>query len=90
MLLKKYTDYRTRMGLGQLFGITGLIGLIASGALGNPPVLSLFVDGTRIFDFLRGFLAGLSGGLLGLSLVFNVSALLSIRRLDGSGSPRGE
>jgi hypothetical protein len=68
-----------RLGLGQLFGILGLIGLVASGALGNPSFLSIFMEESRIYDFLRGFLAGLAGGLLGLSLVFNVAALISIR-----------
>jgi hypothetical protein len=80
MLLKKYTDYKTRLGLGQLFGITGLIGLIASGALGNPCVLTLFMDESRLYDFFRGFLAGVSGSLLGLSLVFSVAALATIRK----------
>lgn len=83
MLLKKYLDYRMRLGLGQLFGILGMIGLIASGALGNPSLLSYLMKETSAYDFLRGFLAGLGGGLLGLSLVFNVAALISIRN-DGS------
>jgi hypothetical protein len=69
-----------RLALGQLFAVAGLIGLVASGALGNPSVLSFFMEPSRIFDFLRGFLAGLSGGLLGISLVFNAAALVSIRR----------
>ena len=80
MLLRKYTDYETRLGLGQLFGLLGLIGLIASGTLGNPSVFSLFTEPSRVFDFLQGFTTGLSGALLGLSLVFNVAALVSIRR----------
>jgi hypothetical protein len=80
MLLRKYTDYRTRLGLGQLFGITGLIGLVASGTLGNASALLLFMDESRVFDFLRGFLAGISGSLLGLSLVFSVAALITIRK----------
>ena len=80
MLLRKYTDYKTRLGLAQLFGITGLIGLVASGTLGNPTVLVLFMEESRLFDFLKGFLAGVSGSMLGLSMVFSVAALLSIRR----------
>ena len=79
MLLRKYTDYQTRLGLGQLFGIAGLIGLVASGTLGNPSVLVLFMSESRIFDFLQGFLAGVSGTMLGLSLVFSVAALVTIR-----------
>ena len=80
MLLRKITDYETRLGLGQLFGILGLIGLVASGSLGNPSVFSLFMEPSRTLDFLRGFATGLSGALLGLSLVFNAAALLSIRK----------
>lgn len=79
MLLRKYTDSNTRFGLGQIFGILGLIGLVASGALGNPSVFTLFMEESRLFDFCRGFLAGLSGTLLGLSLVFNVAALIAVR-----------
>jgi hypothetical protein len=79
MLLRKYTDYKTRLGLGQLFGIVGLIGLVASGTLGNPSVLVLFMSESHIFDFLRGFMAGISGTMLGLSLVFSVAALATIR-----------
>lgn len=79
MLLKKYTDYKTRLGLGQLFGTVGLIGLIAGGALGNPSVFSLFIEPSRALDFLRGFTVGISGVLLGLALVFNTAALASIR-----------
>jgi len=69
-----------RLGLGQLFGILGLVGLVASGVLGNASFLSVFMEESRIYDFLRGFLAGLAGALLGLSLVFNVAALISIRK----------
>ncbi|MCK5407432.1 MAG: hypothetical protein KAJ17_08295 [Candidatus Krumholzibacteria bacterium] len=83
MLLRKYTDYKMRLGLGQLFGMLGLIGLVASGALGNPSILSIFMEESRINDFLCGFLAGSAGALLGLSLVFNVAALISIRN-DGA------
>ncbi len=79
MLLRKYTDYQTRLGLGQLFGIIGLIGLVASGTLGNPSVLVLFMSESRLFDFLRGFMAGISGTMLGLSLVFSAAALATIR-----------
>jgi hypothetical protein len=80
MILRKYTDYKTRLGLGQLSGILGLIGLVASGTLGNPSVFSLLMEPSRLSDFLRGFTTGLSGALLGLSLVFNVAALISIRK----------
>jgi hypothetical protein len=80
MLLRKYTDYETRLGLGQLFGLMGLIGLIASGTLGIPSVFSLFMEPSRPFDFLQGFTAGLSGALLGLSVVFSTAALVSIRK----------
>jgi hypothetical protein len=79
MLLKRYTDSSTRLGLGQLFGVLGLIGLVASGALGNPSVFSLIIEESRAYDFLRGFAAGLSGGLLGLSLVFSVAGLISVK-----------
>lgn len=79
MLLLRLRDYETRLGLGQLFGVTGLIGMIASGTLGNSSVFSLFMEPSRVFDFLRGFSAGVSGSLLGMSLVFSVAALVSIR-----------
>lgn len=79
MLLRRCTDSRTRLGLGQLFGVLGLIGLVASGTLGNPSVFSLIMDESRLCDFLTGFAAGLSGGLLGLSLVFNVAGLISVK-----------
>jgi hypothetical protein len=79
MLLRKYTDYETRLGLGQLFGLLGMIGLIASGALGTPSVYSLVMEPSRLFDFLRGFTAGVSGAMLGLSVVFVSAALVSIR-----------
>ena len=79
MLLRKYTDYETRLGLGQLFGVLGLVGLVASGALGNPSVFSLLMEPSRVFDFLCGFCAGLGGALLGLALVFNAAALVSIK-----------
>jgi hypothetical protein len=80
MLLRRITDYETRLGLGQLFGILGLIGLVASGSLGNPSVFSLFLEPSRTLDFVRGFATGLSGALLGLSLVFNAAELVSIRK----------
>lgn len=89
MLLRKYTDYQTRLGLSQLFGITGVIGLVASGTLGNPTVLVLFMEESRLFDFLRGFMAGVSGAMLGLSMVFSVAALLSIRRGSRPENPTG-
>ena len=79
MLLKQYTDSKTRLALGQLFGIVGLIGLVASGTFGNPSVFSLFMEPSRLVDFLRGFLTGVSGASLGMSLVFNVAALVTIR-----------
>ena len=80
MFLRKYTDSKTRLGLGQLFGIVGLVGLVASGTLGNPSVLTLFMEQSRLFDFLRGFMTGVSGASLGLALVFNVAGLVSIRK----------
>lgn len=86
MLLRKYEDFETRLGLGQLFGIIGLIGLVASGSLGNPSVFSLFMDASRATDFLRGFTTGVAGALLGLSLVFNTAALVSIRRARSNKS----
>ena len=76
MLLRKCTDFKTRIGLGQVFGITGLI---ASGTLGNTSVLALFLDNSRVLDFSRGVLAGISGSMLGFSLVFSVAALAAIR-----------
>jgi hypothetical protein len=81
MLLRRITDYETRLGLGQLFGILGLIGLVASGSLGNASVYSLLMEPSRALDFVRGFATGLSGALLGLSLVFNAAALVSIRKM---------
>jgi hypothetical protein len=86
MLLRKYTDYQTRLGLGQLFGILGLIGLVASGTLGNPSILVLFMSESRLFDFLQGFLAGISGVMLGLSLVFSVAALITVRNSRKTGN----
>jgi hypothetical protein len=79
MLLRKYRDSKTRLGLGQLFGIAGIVGLVASGTLGNASVLTLFMEQSRLFDFLRGFMTGISGVLLGLALVFNVAGLASKR-----------
>lgn len=79
MLLRRYTDSKTRLGLGQLFGVLGLIGLVASGTLGNPSIFSLIMDESRFYDFLRGFVTGLAGGMLGLALVFNVAGLISVR-----------
>jgi hypothetical protein len=80
MLLKRYVDYRVRLGLGQLWGTLGLIGLIASGAFGNTNVLGLFMEESRLLDFLRGFLTGLSAVALGMSVVFSAAALVAIRR----------
>lgn len=79
MLMRKYIDYQTRLALGQVLGIAGVIGLVASGTLGNPSVLVLFMSESRLFDFLRGVMAGISGSMLGLSLVFSVAALATIR-----------
>jgi hypothetical protein len=79
MLLRKHTDSKTRLALGQLFGILGLLGIFASGALGNPDVFSFFMEESRLYDFSRGFLTGLSGAMLGMSLVFNIAGLISIR-----------
>ena len=59
---------------------TGIVGLIAAGAFGGNGLFGLFVEESRLLDFLRGFLAGVSGVLLGLSVVFNVAALLTIRK----------
>jgi hypothetical protein len=47
--------------------------------LGNASVLTLFMEQSRLFDFLRGFMTGISGVLLGLALVFNVAGLASKR-----------
>ena len=80
MLLKRIKDYETLLGLGQLFGIVGLIGLVASGLLGNASVFSLFMEPSRVYDFMRGFTAGISGSLLGLSLVFSTAALVAIKK----------
>jgi hypothetical protein len=86
MLLRRIQDYETRLGLGQLFGTIGLISLIASGALGNPTLFSLFMKPSFALGFLQGFSAGMGGALLGLSLVFNTAALLSIRKERSSGN----
>ncbi len=80
MLLKRCRDYRVRLGLGQLWGTLGLVGLIASGTLGNTSVLGLFMEESRLLDFLRGFLTGLSAAALGMSVVFSAAALVAIRR----------
>lgn len=80
MLLRKYKDYRMRLALGQLFSVCGIIGLIAAGVFGGSGFFGLFMDESRLLDFLRGFLAGISGTLLGLSVVFNIAALLTIKK----------
>jgi hypothetical protein len=80
MLLRRIKDYRMRLALGQLFSICGIIGLIAAGVFGGNGFFGLFLDESRLLDFLRGFLAGVSGVLLGLSVVFNIAALLTIRK----------
>jgi len=80
MLMKRCKDYRVRLGLGQLWGTLGLVGLIASGTFGNASVLGLFMEESGLFDFLRGFLTGLSAAALGMSVVFSAAALAAIRR----------
>ena len=80
MLLRKIKDYRMRLALGQLFSVCGIVGLIAAGAFGGN---GLFLEESRVLDFLRGFLDGISGALLGLSLVFNIAALLTIGKETG-------
>lgn len=80
MLLKKYTDYEIRLVLGQLLGTLGVLGLIASGSLGNASAFSLFMGPSGTYGFLRGFTTGFSGSLLGLSLVFSAAALVSVVR----------
>lgn len=80
MLLGNVKDYRIRLALGQLFSVCGIIGLIAAGVFGGNGFFGLFIEESRVLDFLRGFLAGISGTLLGLSVVFNIAALLTIKK----------
>jgi hypothetical protein len=80
MLLRRYTDFETRLALAQLSGVLAVIGLVAGGSLGNSSVFSLFMNPSGTLDFLCGFVAGLSGVLLGLSLVLSTAALLALRK----------
>ncbi len=80
MLLKKYTNGNIRLALAQLFCVCAFVGFVAGGAFGGDGVLGLVFSPSRILDFSKGFLTGLSAALLGLSVVFAVAAFLTIKR----------
>jgi len=84
MLLKKYTDGKSRLALSQIFCVCALVGLTAGGAFGGDGVLGLFFSESRALDFTKGFLTGISSAALGLSLVFAVAAFITIKRETAS------
>ena len=73
----KNKNYHSLIGIGQILMVLGLLGF-----------LFLFYQGGQIFqyvfqktnsDFFRGFFTGLSGALLGASVVFNISGIKKYR-----------
>ncbi|NQT27767.1 hypothetical protein HQ585_20590 [candidate division KSB1 bacterium] len=70
LLIRKIKDARMLIGLGQIFLVLGLVGLYSSG------VISGEIEKT----FWNGFLLGLSGVLLGLSVPLNIVGLMRIDR----------
>ncbi len=78
MLLRKFRDYRMYLALGQLFCVCGLVGIVAGGAFGGSGFLGLFLAESRILDFLKGFIIGVSSTLLGLSLVMSAAGLAGL------------
>ena len=80
MLLRK-KDYRMKLGIGQLAGVLGMIGMSVSGAFGNASVFSLFIDHPRWLDFMNGFLIGVSSAMFGISVVLTIAGLASISKI---------
>ena len=71
-------NYRRLIAMGQILMVLGVLGF-----------LFVFVQNGRFFhsifhksnpDFFRGFFTGLSGTMLGASLVFNLTGILKYRK----------
>jgi len=71
LLLKKDWDGQTFISIGQICLVLGLIGLRITGVIGG---------GQITLTFWNGFLTGLAGGLMGLSVVMNIAGLIRIMR----------
>ncbi len=70
LLLKKDRNPRRILSIGSAFLIFGILGFIVATSEG-------LRDAT---PFLRGFMHGLSGAMIGVSVVFNLVGLRLLRR----------
>lgn len=70
LLIRKIKDARILMGIGQISLVLGLVGLYASG----------LIHGEIEKTFWNGFLIGISGALLGLSVPMNIVGLVRLNR----------
>ena len=75
ILARHIKDYRIILGIGQVCMVLGLVGLRLSGLFG----------GDFEKTFWNGFLADLSGILLGLSVPLNLTALIRGARARRAG-----
>lgn len=70
LLANKIKDDRVLLGIGQMAMVIGLVALKSSGVLGDS------IEKT----FFNGFLLGVGGAFLGLSVPVNLTVILRMRR----------
>ncbi len=80
LLLKKDRNPRRILSIGSAFLIFGILGFIVATSEG-------LRDAT---PFLRGFMHGLSGAMIGASLVFNLVGLRLLGRERRESRPWGD
>ena len=76
LLIRKIRDARILVGIAQVSLILGLVGLYSSG----------LISGEIEKTFWNGFLVGLSGTLLGLSVPLNIVGLMRMTRKEKTKS----
>ena len=69
-------DYRLYIGVGQTCLIIGALGML----LGTSELLDSLIKTQSVLDFVHGLFVGLSGAIIGFSLVLNIKGLILLRR----------
>ena len=93
MLLKRHIDgYQPSMAWGQICLVVALLLLMLAGSTSAVPSLWSLLGGPAPTDFVQGFLDGLAGVLMGLSIALNVSGLMRYReeRRKRAGRPESQ
>ncbi|MBN2412441.1 hypothetical protein JXQ31_12190 [candidate division KSB1 bacterium] len=79
----KNKDYRSLTGTGQILMVMGLLGFVLVFLQNGQFIQSVFQNSRP--DFFCGFFTGLSGALLGASVVFNITGIVKYRKNKPTG-----